>query len=114
MSTSGSSIDSHTLGLGIAPATNAPDPIIASLMSAQHNNHQSHLFLVMTQGDFHFGLPATLQGSASDDGYSGVIKCPRIDDSASALYWKGNPETFHFDIEHCCGPDSFFFFSVLL
>ncbi len=98
VSISSSSAASHPLGLGIATVTNVQDPIVASLMSTQHDRHQSHLFSAAVPGDSQFGLAATLQGSASDDGYLGASKHPHIDESVSALYRRGNPETFHFDI----------------
>jgi hypothetical protein len=68
VSISGSSAASHPLGLCIATVANVQNPIVASLMSAQHHHHQSYLFSVAVTGDSWFSLAATLQGSASDDG----------------------------------------------
>jgi hypothetical protein len=110
----GSSAASQPLGLGIATVENVQDPIVASLTSVQHDRHQSHLFSTAVTGDARFGLAAALHGSVPDDGYLGASKRLRMDDSASALFRRGDPETFRFDVERRRGPDSFFFFSVLL
>jgi hypothetical protein len=99
------------LGLGIWMAAAVQDPVITALSSVQHDRRGPHLALA--QFDPRSGVAAFQDGDYSDS-LAGSSKRICLDESSSAQFRKSDPETYRFDVDQHCGPDTFFLFGILL